>query len=95
VDECLHVNDVATSVRPAKRRSSELAWKVDVSNRCKRAFKVTVTFGIYDKDEFQLRAGRQKIRVLARDRVWAHGTMVVPTEQLQRISAKKAHLQWD
>lgn len=95
VQECLHINDVATSVHGAKRRSSELAWKVDVSNRCKRSFKVLVTFGIYDKNDFQLRAARQRIHVPARDRVWAHGTMVVPTDQLQRISAKRAHLQWE
>ena len=95
VEECLHINDVATSVRHAKRRSSELAWKVDVSNRCKRSFKVLVTFGMYDKNDFQLRAARQRIRVPARDRVWAHGTMVVPTDQIQRISAKRAHLQWE
>lgn len=92
LDACVNMNDVATEVVSRNARRQDLKWKVDVSNRCKRPLQAIVVFGVYDRNEFEIRATRRKIRVPARDSTTAQGTMSLPLSDFKRISSKKAEV---
>ncbi|MGE3539598.1 MAG: DUF4124 domain-containing protein [Candidatus Tectimicrobiota bacterium] len=91
--ECVHVNDVATTVSDSGRFRYQLHWKVELSNRCTRPRPITLTFGLYDKNDFEIRATQRRLRLPARDGLTARGTLQLSQNELQRISAKKADVQ--
>ena len=71
----------------------ELAWKVDVTNSCQQAFRVSVTFMIYDSDDFELDSDDEAILVPSNGTGNARGTMLVsPPSKARRMSKQGASL---
>lgn len=72
---------------------TELAWKVDVSNSCAEAFRIRVTFTVYDKDEFELDSDSEYVYVPAGGIGKARGKMLVsPPEKARRMAKQGASL---
>ena len=90
---CLTINDVATNVSDHGRYSKDLTWKVQVSNRCPQPLRITVTFALYDRDQFAIRSARKGLHVPARESAAAQGRMLLRLGEFQRVSEKQATLQ--
>lgn len=90
--ECVHLNDAATVMFTQGRHRRTMRWKADVSNRCRRPLGVTVTFGVYDRDEFEIQAQRKKLRLPPRDNITVQGALSLSAGEAQRIASKKTEM---
>ena len=92
-NDCLKIVSMDSSQLSTNNTFTEMAWKVEVSNKCNVPFQVRVTFMFADKDDFELDVGRADIYVgpnqtaMARDRM-----LVSPPEKARRIEKHGARL---
>ena len=90
--ECVNMNDVGTKVVRHGRRRSDFQWKVDVSNRCPQPVRVTVMFGVYDRDDFAIQSQQKRLHVPARGSTIVQGTLLLSPANIQRLASKKAEI---
>jgi hypothetical protein len=91
--QCIKLASYDSSILSSNSVFVELAWKVDLSNSCDKAFQVRVTFKIYGKDEFELDTDTKDLYVGAHDIGKARGKMLVsPPEKAHRMAKQGASI---
>ncbi len=84
--DCLKIADYGSTTLDTNRSFSEIAWKVDISNRCDRAFRVRVRFTLQDEAEYELDDDRKTIIVPKNGVGKARGKMLVsPPSKAARV----------
>lgn len=91
--DCLDIEDFDSSVLDRNNTFVELAWRVNVMNSCGQPFQVSVSFSIYDSEDFELDSDNETVLVPANGTGIARGTMLVsPPSKAQRMSKQGAAL---
>ena len=91
--DCLKIETFDANVLSTNDVFTELNLKVAVSNSCNEAFRVRVTFTIYDKDEFELDSDSEDVYVPAMGTGKARGKMLVsPPDKARRMAKQGASL---
>ena len=75
--DCLKIEDFDSSVLDRNVVYVELAWRVNVANSCGQPFQVSVSFSIYDSNDFELDSDDEAVLVPANETGVARGTMLV------------------
>ncbi len=91
--DCLDIEDFDSSVLDSNSVFVELAWRVNVANSCEQPFQASVTFNIYDSDDFELDSDDETVFIPANGTVVARGTMLLsPPSKAQRMSKQGVSL---
>ena len=91
--DCLDIKDLDSSVLDSNNTFVELAWRVNVTNSCGQPFQVSVSFSIYDSEDFKLDSDDETVLIPANGIGVARGTMLVsPPSKAQRMSKQGANL---
>ena len=91
--DCLEIEDFDSSVLDRNDSFVELAWRVNVTNSCAQPYQVSVSFSIYDSDDFELDSDDEAVLVPANGTGIARGTMLVnPPSKAARMSKQGASL---
>ena len=91
--DCLDIEDFDSSVLDRNNVYVELAWRVNVTNSCGQPFQPSVSFSIYDSEDFKLDSDNETVFVPANGTGVARGTMLVsPPSKAQRMSKQGASL---
>jgi len=86
--QCLSLNNLETQVLTRNKVYTELSWKVDVNNRCRREFLTWLSFEIHDRDGFLVKENLERAVIPSRGDQTVRGRVLISVEHMATASRR-------